>query len=69
MGEGKVREFFPGGNTSLGFFSYYDYLVPPDATRIMIIKGGPGVGKSSFMKALAGSWFLLYLSCWHLRRI
>lgn len=53
MAKGKVREFFPGGNTSLGFFSYYDYLVPPNATRIMIIKGGPGVGKSSFMKALA----------------
>lgn len=53
MAKGKVREFFPGGNTSLGFFSYYDYLIPPDATRIMIIKGGPGVGKSSFMKALA----------------
>lgn len=53
MAKGKVREFFPGGNTSLGFFSYYDYLVPSDATRIMIIKGGPGVGKSSFMKALA----------------
>lgn len=53
MAKGKVREFFPGGNTSLGFFSYYDYLVPPNAARIMIIKGGPGVGKSSFMKALA----------------
>ncbi len=53
MAEGKVREFFPGGNTSLGFFSYYDYIIPPDATRILIIKGGPGVGKSSFMKALA----------------
>lgn len=53
MARGKVREFFPGGNTSLGFFSYYNYLIPPDATRIMIIKGGPGVGKSSFMKALA----------------
>lgn len=53
MTKGKVREFFPGGNTFLGFFSYYDYLTPPDATRIMIIKGGPGVGKSSFMKALA----------------
>lgn len=50
---GKIREAFPGGNTSVGFFSYYDYIIPPDATRIMIIKGGPGVGKSSFMKALA----------------
>jgi hypothetical protein len=53
LAEGKVREFFPGGNTALGFFSYYNYLVPPDATRVMIIKGGPGVGKSSFMKVLA----------------
>lgn len=53
MAEGKVRDFFPGGNTSLGFFSYYDYIIPPDATRIMVIKGGPGVGKSSFMKVLA----------------
>lgn len=48
-----MREFFPGGNTSIGFFSYYDYLISPDATRIMVIKGGPGVGKSSFMKLLA----------------
>ncbi len=53
MAKGKIREAFPGGNTSVGFFSYYNYLIPPDATRIMIIKGGPGVGKSSFMKALA----------------
>ncbi len=53
MAKGKVREFFPGGNTALGFFSYYDYIISSDATRIMIIKGGPGVGKSSFMKALA----------------
>ena len=53
MSNGRIREFFPGGNTSLGFFSYYDYIIAPDATRIFIIKGGPGVGKSSFMKAIA----------------
>lgn len=50
---GRVREFFPGGNTPLGFFSYYDHIIGPDATRILIIKGGPGVGKSSFMKEIA----------------
>ncbi len=50
---GKVRNFFPGGNTSLGFFSYYDQIIAPDATRIFIVKGGPGVGKSSFMKESA----------------
>jgi len=50
---GKVKEVFPGSNSSLGFYSFYDYIIPPDATRIMVIKGGPGVGKSSFMKLIA----------------
>ncbi len=45
----KLRKFFPGGNTSKGFFSYYDYIIEKDATRIIAIKGGPGVGKSTFM--------------------
>jgi hypothetical protein len=49
----KVKDVFPGGNTSLGFFSYYNYVIRPDATRILVIKGGPGVGKSSFMKVIA----------------
>ena len=53
MAKGKVKEMFPGGNTSQGFFSYYNYIIPPDATRILVIKGGPGVGKSSFMKDIA----------------
>lgn len=50
---GKVREVFPGGNTSVGFYSFYDFIIPPDACRIMVIKGGPGVGKSSFMRKIA----------------
>jgi len=49
---GKVREFFPGGNTSYGFYSFYDFIIDKDATRIFCIKGGPGVGKSTFMKAI-----------------
>ncbi|MGE5583316.1 MAG: PRK06851 family protein [Bacillota bacterium] len=53
MEKGRIKEVFPGGNTSQGFFSFYDYIAPSDATRIMIIKGGPGVGKSSFMRAIA----------------
>jgi len=45
---------FAGGNTSLGFFSYYDYILPQEeAVRIFVIKGGPGVGKSTFMKKIA----------------
>ncbi|WP_238473238.1 ATPase [Desulforamulus profundi] len=50
MGKGKLKKVFPGGNTSRGFFSYYDHIINPDATRILVIKGGPGVGKSTFMR-------------------
>ncbi|MGB9826861.1 MAG: PRK06851 family protein, partial [Desulfofundulus sp.] len=30
----------------------YDYIIEPDATRIFVIKGGPGVGKSTFMRKI-----------------
>lgn len=49
---GKIKKVFPGGNTSQGFFSFYDYIITPDTTRIFIIKGGPGVGKSTFMRKI-----------------
>ena len=51
--QGKIKEVFPGGNTAQGFFSFYDQIISVAATRILVIKGGPGVGKSSFMKAIA----------------
>ena len=50
--KGKIKKVFPGGNTAKGFFSYYDNIIGSDATRLFIIKGGPGVGKSSFMKKI-----------------
>lgn len=54
MPKGKVRHMFPGGNTSKGFFSYYHYIINEDeAKRLFILKGGPGVGKSSFMKKVS----------------
>lgn len=47
----KEKHVFAGNNTSKGFFSYFDYIINPnDAKHIYILKGGPGVGKSSFMK-------------------
>ncbi|SHH46561.1 PRK06851 family protein [Tepidibacter thalassicus] len=49
---GNLKRVFPGGNTSEGFYSYYDYLIEHDANRIFVIKGGPGVGKSSMMKKI-----------------
>lgn len=48
-----VRHFFPGGNTPQGFVSYYDYVISPAAKRIFILKGGPGTGKSTFMKRIS----------------
>lgn len=54
MPNGKARHMFPGGNTSKGFFSYYDNVLPQEnAKRIFILKGGPGVGKSTFMRKIA----------------
>lgn len=51
-----IREYFLGGNTSKGFFSYYDYLADSENfNKIFIIKGGPGTGKSTTMKEV-GSW-------------
>lgn len=50
--KGNIKKVFPGGNTAKGFFSYYDNIIGPDATRFFIIKGGPGVGKSTFMKKI-----------------
>ena len=51
--KGKVRKIFPGANTSNGFYSYFDYIIPENVKRIFCLKGGPGVGKSSFMKKIA----------------
>jgi hypothetical protein len=48
--EGIIRHMFPGGNTPLGFFSYYKYIIDLEkANRIFILKGGPGTGKSTIM--------------------
>jgi hypothetical protein len=52
MSKNQIKKFFPGANTSRGFFSLYHYIIPQDTTRIFVIKGGPGVGKSTFMKKI-----------------
>lgn len=49
----KERHLFPGGNTSKGFHSFYKYILSQeDANRILCMKGGPGTGKSYFMKKI-----------------
>ncbi|MBR5826001.1 MAG: hypothetical protein IKY78_02835 [Clostridia bacterium] len=47
-------DFFLGANTPKGFVSFFDELYNPYKTSgAYIIKGGPGTGKSTFMKKIA----------------
>ena len=47
-----VRHYFLGANTGGGFVSVYDEFCPPECgVFLWVLKGGPGCGKSSFMKA------------------
>lgn len=49
----NIRHIYPGGNTPKGFFSYYEYILgQQEANRIICLKGGPGVGKSTFMRKI-----------------
>jgi ABC-type lipoprotein export system ATPase subunit len=56
--KGRIIKVFPGGNTSEGFYSYYPFLLEKGTKRIFVIKGGPGVGKSTLMKKIG-------LKCWN----
>lgn len=51
--KGSIREFFLGSNTYKGFHSFYEYVVPGIPKRLFILKGGPGTGKSTFLKRIA----------------
>jgi MoxR-like ATPase len=54
MAKHKVRNMFAGGNTSKGFFSFFSYIINWEvAGRVFILKGGPGAGKSTFIKRTA----------------
>ncbi len=52
----SIRHMYPGGNTRYGFYSLYHDLVLPRVKRKIVLKGGPGVGKSTFMKKV-GTYF------------
>ena len=46
--------FFAGANSARGFVSFYDAILEDrKIEKIYILKGGPGTGKSSFMKRAA----------------
>ena len=52
----KIKKYFPGGNTVQGFYSFYEYI-PFKTKYTIVIKGGPGTGKSTLMKKI-GQYFL-----------
>ena len=48
--------FFLGASTPGGFYSLFGQLADPaGGGRLLIIKGGPGTGKSSLMRRIAGA--------------
>lgn len=48
---GKIRNYYAGGNTAKGFYNLFDSAIE-GLNRVFILKGGPGTGKSSLMKAI-----------------
>lgn len=50
----KGQHIFAGNNTSNGFVNYFHSIFNPyEADKMYILKGGSGVGKSSFIKKFA----------------
>lgn len=56
MEKGKAFSYFLGANTPGGFYSLYDHFTEPDAGDFLwVIKGGPGCGKSGFMRRIGAA--------------
>lgn len=52
----KTEHFFLGANSARGFYSLYDGFTDPEAGDFLwVIKGGPGCGKSTFMRRLGAA--------------
>ncbi|WP_238655014.1 PRK06851 family protein [Paenibacillus piscarius] len=51
----RILRYFAGGNTALGFYNLFESNLQ-GLRRIFILKGGPGTGKSSLMKAIGAEW-------------
>ncbi len=64
-----TTQYLLGANSPTGFYSLYDELIDRDTARsVYILKGGPGCGKSSFMRrvgrhAEAAGLNVQYIQC------
>ena len=46
----KHTHFFLGANSAEGFYGLYEQLLDAKLYDLIILKGGPGCGKSTFMR-------------------
>lgn len=50
------KQYFLGANSCTGFYSLFENFTTEDTVEnVYIIKGGPGCGKSSFMRSIASA--------------
>lgn len=52
MQKGTVLSYFGAATTPKGFISYFSQLYDAQKSKVYILKGGPGTGKSTLMKKL-----------------
>ena len=53
----NIPYYFGAANSYFGFYNLFDHIFDPtDFRRIYLLKGGPGTGKSSFMKKIAATF-------------
>lgn len=57
-----TRCFF-GCNAGSGFHTFFNFLPRLEGSRIIIVKGGPGTGKSTFISAI-GETFAQRVMIW-----
>ena len=51
----KQTHFFLGANSAEGFYGLYDQLLDARLYDLIILKGTPGCGKSTFMRRAAAA--------------
>jgi len=55
MENGLITRWFLGANSGAGFYSLYDSFASEDGDFLWVVKGGPGCGKSVFMKRIGSA--------------